>query len=204
MNPSHSLHKMIHYILIGATITFLLLLNGCLEPIKTCDERLDCVNTPQDDQLSNSELSDRSNQATNNDPERSSISDGDDASTMDVEMSLCDDGQRRLTETVCGMNDEGFLYEVCMGGVWSLQNDAECSGGDECTNGLLRSTMLPCGINDAGWRQQECQGGMWVDTDGCTDQSVCRDGDIRESDIVWGLNNAGMLLDVCDNGAWRM
>ena len=60
----------------------------------------------------------------------------------------CLNGETQVGNTVCGINDEGFLMQDCAEGAWS--NNETCTGEDICINGDSRDSSLVCGLNNEG------------------------------------------------------
>ncbi|MBU1240753.1 hypothetical protein KKF84_07325, partial [Myxococcota bacterium] len=85
------------------------------------------------------------------------------ADTTDCTVTItgCTPDATQVGTTVCGLNDEGFIVQVCSGtGVW--QDSWECTGTDECINGARQEGTTPC--NDTGVIYQDCSAGTWVDS----------------------------------------
>jgi hypothetical protein len=110
--------------------------------------------------------------------------------------AICDDGDEQLGYAVCGLNDEGYLFQICIDGQWENQDDA-CSGTDVCMNG--ETETVACGTY--GTQTQTCAEGAWQDwgacvgdhDDGCADEiadrynwrgNTCHDACPTHSDYV--------------------
>lgn len=74
----------------------------------------------------------------------------------------CIDGERRDTTVSCGLNQRGFVYELCVAGTWQT----ECQDPDVCVDGTER-LQTPCPTG-SGNLHETCVAGAWQGSD-CID-----------------------------------
>ncbi len=115
--------------------------------------------------------------------------------------AACTNGDTRVGSTVCGVNANGFLEQLCTEGQW--EDTATCIDDDVCLNGSTRNGTTICGPNDNGVLRQTCASGQWENTATCIDDDVCENGDTRDGTTPCGLNDAGRLEQACTGGQWE-
>jgi hypothetical protein len=89
---------------------------------------------------------------------------------------VCTDGSVSDGSTVCGLNDNGTLYQICEAGQWTDSDD--CDDPDVCTNNDNQEGSTPC---SGGFYQQLCEDGQWIDTTDCIQGGVDDDNDLVEA-----------------------
>ena len=112
----------------------------------------------------------------------------------------CEEGTTRQGETVCGLNLEGVLGQVCRNGQWL--DTTECSGRDLCVNDDERQGSTQCGLNDEGTLSQLCVRGVWIDSERCSGTDICVNDEQRPGMTACGSEDRGRLIQVCREGAW--
>jgi hypothetical protein len=113
----------------------------------------------------------------------------------------CTEDATQIGTTVCGLNDEGFLVELCdANGDWNEITPDDCTGTHECTNDATQVGTTVCNIT--GYLEQDCTLGSWVDSADCTVEAACTQDATQVGDATCGLNNEGYLVEICDSGVW--
>ncbi|MBU1241112.1 carbohydrate binding domain-containing protein, partial [Myxococcota bacterium] len=123
-----------------------------------------------------------------------------DTTDCTVTITGCTPDATQVGTTVCGLNDEGFIVQLCSAlGVW--EDTWECSGTDVCVNGAQQEGTTVC--HTTGVLYQDCTGGQWVDSANCT-VGGCMEDATQVGTTVCGLNDEGFFIELCDNaGAWN-
>ncbi|MBU1536795.1 SBBP repeat-containing protein [Myxococcota bacterium] len=114
--------------------------------------------------------------------------------------SGCAEGEMKLGEATCGLNDRGVLLEECVEGVWAVTQ--KCYDTDVCTDDATRTGYSTCGLNDRGLLMQQCAAGVWGATTTCLEVDQCTDGETRSGTTLCGYNDNGTWEQVCAGGLW--